>query len=297
MTIAEAKGISIVVFLANEGYHPVRRYGNRCLYLSPLRSERHASFLVECDKNIWHDNGTDNWGDVVELAAQLWKTSVSEVLKRLDSNQYGNVSIQKTLSHTKVKRHADMLERMHNVSVIPLKHPALLSYLQSRHIDLEIGRQYCREIHYTLDHKRYFSIAFQNSDGDYEVRNPYFKGCFGKKTITLLPLVSRQRQEGCIVFEGFMDFLAYLTLLKRGDPLFFIEEPCDYLVMNSVNNLKVCLVELECYRHIHCFLDNDEAGQRTTDIISQCCEYRVTNETFRYAEYKDVNDYLIGRKR
>ena len=281
MTIAEARQISIVAFLANEGHHPCRSYGSRCLYLSPLRCEHHPSFLVELDKNIWHDYGTGQWGDVVELASQLWGVSKSEALKRLGGNRYVPVPIQRSVPHPKGKpqRHADMLDRMHNMVVIPLKHPALLSYLQSRNIDLEIGRQYCREIHYTLEKKRYFSIAFQNSEGDYEVRNPYFKGCFGKKAISLLPLIPRHRQEGVIIFEGFMDFLAYLTLLKRGDPLFILEEPCDYLIMNSVNTLRSCLHILDSYRHIHCFLDNDEAGQRTTDIIGQCCEYKVTNET------------------
>ena len=30
--------------------------------------------------------------------------------------------------------------------------------------------------------------------------------------------------------------------------------------------------------------------------IMECCQNKAINESIRYAEYKDVNDYLIGRK-
>ena len=48
---------------------------------------------------------------------------------------------------------------------------------------------------------------------------------------------------------------------------------------------------------IHCFLDNDQAGRKTVESISNVFEYRVTDESFRYADYKDVNDYLMRKKR
>ena len=45
------------------------------------------------------------------------------------------------------------------------------------------------------------------------------------------------------------------------------------------------------------FLDNDQAGRKTVESISNVFEYRVTDESFRYADYKDVNDYLMRKKR
>ena len=59
-----------------------------------------------------------------------------------------------------------------------------------------------------------------------------------------------------------MDFLSYLTLKQAGDDTVCIDAPCDYLVMNSVNNLKKALEHLQVYEEIHCYLDNDLAGRK-----------------------------------
>ena len=47
---------------------------------------------------------------------------------------------------------------------------------------------------------------------------------------------------------------------------------------------------------IHCYLDNDKAGLMATEGIRERHPKKVCNEAMRYAEYKDVNDYLIGRR-
>lgn len=310
MNIDEAKRISIQAFLEKMGCKPVRIYGKNLLYHSPLRIDRHPSFLVEIDKNLWHDNGTDQWGDIIELASRLWNLSVSDALSRLDTDifhspnttKYAMTSSMSALpmlpnDFSSNKSHSELIGRIMNVQVIPLRSVALLSYLRSRRIDLEIGRRYCREIHYDLYGKHYFAIAFQNSSGCYEVRNPYFKGCFGKKDITLLPLVTRQRQDSCLVFEGFMDFLSYQTLLTKGETYFTVEEPSDLLIMNSVNNRQKYYPVLERYGNIHCFLDNDTAGRKAVEDLNLMFSYRITDDSFRYADYKDINDYLIGRKK
>ena len=301
MNIEEAKKISIETFLEKEGYKPTKTYGSNLLYHSPLRTDLKASFLVETDKNLWHDNGTGQWGDIIELASLLWGLNVSDTLKRLESDGYSKQAVIKSSpqehSHPIKSRTADISAKIRNVRVLPLTNVALLSYLRSRQIDLDIGRRYCKELHYDLNGKHYFSIAFPNGSGNYEVRNPYFKGCFGSKDATLLPLVHRQFQDGCLLFEGFMDFLAYLTLQKNGDPYFIMEEPCDFLVMNSVHNRRKCYQILQRYRNIHCFLDNDNAGRKALEELRVLFSFQVTDDSFRYADYKDINDYLMGRKK
>ena len=47
---------------------------------------------------------------------------------------------------------------------------------------------------------------------------------------------------------------------------------------------------------IHCYLDNDQAGTMATHTIMERYQNKAINGSMRYAEYKDVNDYLIGRK-
>ena len=161
----------------------------------------------------------------------------------------------------------------------------------------DIGRMYCKEVHYELRGRHYFALAFGNTSGGYEVRNAYYKGCLNNKDISLIRHLTEETQENVCVFEGFMDFLSYMTLKLAGDRTVCLAMPCDYLVMNSVNNLKKTLARLQEYSVIHCYLDNDLAGQRTTETIAGMYDGRVSDESCHYAEYKDLNDYLRGKKR
>lgn len=68
----------------------------------------------------------------------------------------------------------------------PLKNKSLLSYLHSRRIDESIGCTYCQEIHQKQKERWYFSVAFGNQSGGYELRNPYFKGCMGSKDLSII---------------------------------------------------------------------------------------------------------------
>ena len=96
-----------------------------------------------------------------------------------------------------------------------------------------------------------------------------------------------------------MDFLSYMTLKLAGDRTVCLAIPCDYLVMNSVNNLKKTLARLQEYSDIHCYLDNDLAGQRTTETIAGMYGGRVSDESCHYAEYKVVllRGLLLGLRR
>lgn len=94
-----------------------------------------------------------------------------------------------------------------------------------------------------------------------------------------------------------MDFLSYQTLHKKGDYHLCLDFPVDFLIMNSVGNLKKSLAELENYAFIHCYLDNDLAGQKTFETIVGLYNDRVSDESVRYRDYKDLNDYLLGKRR
>ena len=74
------------------------------------------------------------------------------------------------------------------------------------------------------------------------------------------------------------------------------DEILEIIVLNSISSLWKCMERLACYIAIHCCLDNDKAGLRATEGIMERYPKKVCNEAMRYAEYKDVNDYLIGRR-
>ena len=93
-----------------------------------------------------------------------------------------------------------------------------------------------------------------------------------------------------MVFEGFIDFLSYLSLANNIHPV------SDTVVLNSVVNLSKAVPFLNRHSVIHAFFDNDEAGRKTiSDLIRLCPRSEVIDQSHFYRGYKDVNDYLITR--
>ncbi|MDR0506336.1 MAG: toprim domain-containing protein, partial [Dysgonamonadaceae bacterium] len=167
-------------------------------------------------------------------------------------------------------------------NIIPITHPKLIAWVQERKIDLDLANRYCREVHYRNRDKDYFSIGFRNDNGGYELSSPPdFKGCISPKDISTI----KNNSNTCLIFEGFWDFLSYLTLQKVE------KSKHDIAVLNSVANVQKAMDFLKSHREIYTYLDNDEAGQKATELI-QSANATVYNRSTKYAEYKDMNDYL-----
>ena len=180
------------------------------------------------------------------------------------------------------------------LEVMPLSSPALFSYLRERGINTELAKRECREVHYLTDGKPYFAVGFPNRSGGYEIRNKFFKGCIAPKDITHI----RQTEPGetCCLFEGFMDYLSFLTLRQERHPDRPALDGQDCIVLNSVSNLSKALRPLGDYERIHCFLDNDRAGLEALREIQREYGLRVRDASHVYSGYKDLNDYLNGKK-
>ena len=93
-----------------------------------------------------------------------------------------------------------------------------------------------------------------------------------------------------MVFEGFIDFLSYLSLANNIHPV------SDTVVLNSVVNLSKAVPYLLQHPVIHAFFDNDETGRKTTsDLHRLCPRSEVIDQSHFYRGHKDVNDYLTAR--
>lgn len=126
MTIAEAKQLRIVDYLASLGYHPQSVTSKQYWYLSPLRDERTPSFKVNDRLNEWYDFGAATGGDLVELGKYLYRTnSVSEVLAYIGRHENAAPIQSADSGDNSPSVEADMKD----VLVVPLQHHALLSYL------------------------------------------------------------------------------------------------------------------------------------------------------------------------
>ncbi len=294
MNIAEAKQVRIVDFLSSLGHHAQYVKSDQYWYLSPFRTESSPSFKVNDRINEWYDFGVATGGDLIELGKHLYGTSsVSEVLAHI-GRQTGRMP-EKRIWLAPPARPEE--SEMRDVKIIGLQHHALLSYLRTRKVDADIARRHCHEIHYELNGRAYFGLAFANRSGGFEVRNAYYKGCINRKDISLITVFPDRHTKELCLFEGFMDFLSYLTLKESGDETVCTGNDCDCLVLNSVHNLRKAMPVVESYGLIHCYLDNDLAGQKTAETIAGLCPGQAADESGWYREYKDLNDYLRGKLR
>ena len=285
MNIKKIKQIKLQDFLASMGCKPVKQYGVNFMYLSPLRTEKHASFKVNTEINQWYDFGIGRGGNIIALAELLYNSSdVSYLIHQIERNAPSSVS--GSLPTIKPITPQNSFEHL---QVLPITHPALIKYLEERCIDIETARTVCKELHFDTRGKHYFGIGFPNIAGGYEIRNPFFKGCIAPKDIS--HFYAEEPKKVCFVFEGFMDFLSFMTLRRKENDRLKWQ---DYLVLNSVTNIHKTIERLSRYDSVQCFLDNDGAGRNAYLRLSKKLGNSVTDASNLYNGFKDLNEYLCA---
>ncbi|MGN1253141.1 MAG: toprim domain-containing protein [Prevotella sp.] len=293
MNIEQALQISLVEFLASQGYRPVKSRGYKYWYVSPFRQESTPSFKVNMELNLWYDFGEGRDGSIIGLAQRLFSTDdVKTVLELIASGCPAARSFAGRPACQRRKEEPEWKDvRVHELSSRPL-----MSYISRRGILQHIAVRHCKEVSYELREKRYFSIAFPNASGGYELRNPYFKGCMGRKDITLIsgPEIPDSSGSCCYVFEGFFDFLSFLVIAEKGRLKRQLYGKTDYIILNSVNNLAKALKVLDGYERIFTLLDRDLAGRTATDTIAGLHGFRVVDLSGLYEGYNDLNEYLCA---
>ena len=290
MNIRTAKSIPLAVYLSGLGFQPVKRRGTDLWYLSPLRKEKRASFKVNTRLNTWYDFGIGRGGNIISLAAEIYEMNdVSRLLRLIGANTPASVPFdpiqERNISPTEPE--------FKNVQVKSLAHPVLLDYLTSRKIDLKTAQILCKEVRYTVRGKFYFAVGFANDSGGYEIRNRYFKGAIPPKDTTWIR--PQKSNRSCRLFEGFTDYLSYLTLCKQGDVSWHSSNE-DFLILNSASLLPRAKGRLQGYERIVCCLDRDATGRR---LISELCAIfgtRVHDDSILYDGRKDLNDYLVNNR-
>lgn len=295
MTIREANAIRITDYLANLGYSPSKQVGDKIWYLSPLRKETTPSFKVNDLFNSWYDFGLGEGGNLFELAKKIYDTNdFGTILNKIEETMNG-IFRRIDLYRANPRTIRDQIP-FSNWRTQPLQNRRLIAYLKSRKISIEIADRYCEEAYYSIGDNSYYAIVFHNDSEGYEIRNQYFKGCYGNKDVTTIFSSPEEIKlpEHCCVFEGFMDFLSYLNETKNNDSKICLTCPCDYLVLNSVSMTEMASEALMPYKVIHCYLDNDEAGRLATQKLAQ--SFNIVNEARRYMPFKDVNEYLCARQ-
>ena len=289
--LSRIKRYPIVEYLERKGVKPVRRTAAYALYCSPLREETHPSFKVDTEKNLWIDYGEGRGGSIIDLCMRMEGCTLSEAIRRLGQNAPVNDTY--SFLNDFVPNNSQPVMAVNGarrlIEISDTLPPYFQEYLtKERCIDLEKATLFLKCISYEVRGRRYQAIGFANLSGGYELRDDKtFKGTIAPKDIT--PIFTDRAEPVCI-FEGFMDFLSFLSMKEE------ITNHC--LVMNSVSNVARTIRYLNDRHltHIRAFLDNDEAGRRAVqDFIK--AGFHVEDMNIHYKDFKDLNDYHVSRVR
>jgi len=310
MNSAQAKQIPLAKILEQLGYSPHHEVRGDVWYFSPFRKESEASFKIDTRQNIWFDYGEGAGGNGLDFINYLHHgrkctngSDVSFTLEKLTeligeyktSRDYQTPDLfARTASTGSPQKNESTLEI---VKVQELENKALVSYLQERNISERSARPHVKEIYYKRSDKHYFTLAFSNDSGGYELRNKYFKGVHGSKDISVIGkknFANQKKNEGggqaVTVFEGFMDFLSALEYYGKS-----ITTPV--IVLNSVAMKDRAIEAIRGMQvsKVYLYLDRDESGRELTRYLQQQLQgVTIIDNSVLYAEHKDFNEFLTG---
>ena len=282
ITCEQAKQMDIVEYLFSLGFNPVKIRNADHWYLSPLRSEKTASFKVNRKLNVWYDHGLGKGGNLVDFGILYHNCSVSDFLEKLNDLSFHQQSLKIIAAHEK---HPEPQIKI--VSKKNLFSLSLLRYLKHRRIAENVARDHCREVIFELNNKAYSAIGFRNNEGGFELRNPWFKGSSFPKSFTSLCNDAKEVS----VFEGFFDFLSYQTIHQNQASF----SP-DFLILNSTSFFEKSRSFMEQYDSIRLYLDRDNTGQNCTQKAMES-SHKYNDESSLYKGYKDLNEWMqhIGK--
>jgi len=254
-------------------HFPKKESEKEAWFLSPFRSETQASFKVNKIRNRWYDHGKGIGGNSIDLVCLIYDCSVQKALEFLNDN----------ISFFSFQQQTLFIEE-NNISIIKTKeivHPALIQYLHSRRIPLVIARHYCKEVWYQSNNNRFFAIGLKNHLGGWEFRNRFCKNGCSPKTYSYLKSSSDQ----LLILEGMFDLL---SLVKLDDKLI---SNSDLIVLNSIAFIKEIEQYINNYSQVSLYLDNDTTGRKAADYLMSTYSH-ITDKSYLYKNYKDLNEYL-----
>lgn len=288
MNIQNAKQIQITEYLAYKGFRPIR-YNNKSdyWYLSPLRTEKTASFKVCSVLNRWFDHGLGEGGNIIDLAIKIGSLDIQNALKDISGVYNSSFSFQQPVNiDTSMEQEINPV----NIKILKeqtLQNKALIQYAENRGIKEEVAKKFCIEIYYQIlsSEKNYFSIGIKTDAGGIAMRNKYFKTAVAPCGITTISSNSNQLK----VFEGFFDFLSYKVL--------YPDEVADFIILNSIIYITQAEVNFQNYEFISLFLDNDIPGLTLKRDLINRYGNKIIDESHRFSRSKDLNEELVRQRR
>jgi hypothetical protein len=288
------------------------------IFHCPLRNDKNASIYINETKNVWYDNGgiTDG-GGIISFINYLYGNSLkdtSSALKSLDSiypelkhpsknirhiksanlgtlppfkndNSVGSQFALNGQNGKKEKAAVFSLVLVKDLFSYPLK-----NYLKDdRKINLDIAQNHVKEVIYKHIEKdiQFYGIGFKSGD-TWVIRRDQFKGFLGKGAdISIIDM----KTDKVLIFEGFIDFLSYLTAKNINDPKYTV------IVLNSavfINRALDFIKKNDYIKTVDYFRDRDDTGEQSIKRLEKHLNDTIINDKSEvYSNYKDLNEWLI----
>ena len=283
------------------------------MYYSPFRDESEPSMRVTVKSDgtwVWSDFGGSpqagkyvDGGGVLDLVMRLGKVTTRkaamDILEKIAAGR--GVSLPAPGADgtsVSVKDSGIVIDD----ATIGFSRKSLCNYaVNVRRIPLEILEKYCRQVtfHYKADASRtYTYIGFPNNAGGFALRG----SAQGKKLNNIWGLstldpegnpvkFTTYRSDKCVLFEGFMDFLSYLSWRKVCEP------EVDVCVLHSASNTAHAQKWVLGHKSVRTYFDNDGAGNRATDLVRGWCQeagLEFMDCRSMYQGFNDVNEKWVS---
>ncbi|MXO06450.1 toprim domain-containing protein [Flavobacterium sp. HBTb2-11-1] len=286
-----ANEIDLVDYLKILGYEPSKIKNQDYWFLSPFRNENTPSFKVNQKLNLWYDHGLGKGGNTVDFGIEYFRCTVSEFLQLLngcsissdislsiknDNRQSFNLSLAN-------EKKDSLPDKIVIVEVRTLESKPILDYLHRRSIPLEIAKQHCKEVEFSLNGRKQIVIGFKNNAGGFELRSENFKGSSSPKDITFID----NQAKSLAVFEGFFDYLSYEMINQKS-----VSPQTNFLIFNSLSFFNKSIQLMEKHERVNLYLDRDTAGLKFTVEALRRDSAKYTDQSFLYDQKKDLNEWL-----
>ena len=215
MNCKQFNDIELEEVLASLGHLPTKKTEKEAWYLNPFSNEKQASFKLDITLNQWYLFSEGIGGNNIDFIRKYFKCSISEALSWAREQNFSSFHHQREIS----KPNYEILK------VKEIENLHLKKYLSQRGLTEKVY-PFIKEIHFKINNKNLYAVGFQNQSKGWELRNSFYKGCLGKKDITII----KNNSNKIYVFEGFFDALSFIEMKQDFN--------ADLLVLNSISMYK-----------------------------------------------------------
>ena len=175
-------------------------------------------------------------------------------------------------------------------TISDIKTPYLWDYIAERKISPLVAQKYLVELDICFPYGKYPQriskvVGFKSDSGGYEMRNKVLKICNSPKDVTT---IQGNSDKAVMIFEGFFSFLSCCEK-NEGQSI-----PFKTIILNSLSFLPQVLSFIGKDAFVYSYLDNDIAGDKATQLISENINDFVDMRC-TYQDYNDLNDMLCGK--